>query len=248
MKGLLVSKPHDIMVILIKGKGEKPMRWHIKHFLFWGLVFCGVLLTSGNAEAKVVVHDVSTPQTYTDQVINVCTDMDNIWGSQCVDLFSNFHYSYTGRWLSAAGTDAAYGLWDAKEYNAGDDYDLITNPTQLQYGDWVVFDEGAGEHGHVGMAYGGYENGTVLLLGENQGGVPCEGGGSQANVIRMSLEHFRGAFRPRIYTPPASKVESKVAIKEEDKEEYIEAEEAIEETAKIITFNDTKILSVGTKL
>lgn len=224
------------------------MRGHIKHILFGGLVFCGVLLTSGNAEAKVVIHDVLTPQNYTDQVINVCTDMDNIWGSQCVDLFSNFHYSYTGRWLSTAGTDAAYGLWDAKEYNAGNDYELITDPTKLQYGDWLVFDQGVGEHGHVAMAYGGYENGTILLLGQNQGGVPCVGGGSQANVIRMSLEHFRGAFRPKIYTQPTPKVENKKTPKEEVGEEPIEVEEVKEETPKLITFDDTKSLSIGTKL
>lgn len=152
-------------------------------------------------QGSVSIHDLSSPDTYKNQVIGVCIDVDNKWGAQCVDLFADFHYNYTGRWLSNNGTGAAYGLWDARDYNAGDDYGLITNPEDLQPGDWVVFS--GGEYGHVGMAVGYYNNGYIALLGENQGGTGCYGGGSAANIINMSLANFRGAFRPKIYVKPA---------------------------------------------
>lgn len=152
-------------------------------------------------QGSVSTRDLSSPDTYKNQVIGYCIDIDGKWGSQCVDLFAEFHYNYTGRWLSNNGTGAAYGLWDARDYNAGDDYELIANPHDLQPGDWVIFS--GGEYGHVGMAVGYYNNGYIALLGENQGGSPCAGGGSSANIINMSLANFRGAFRPKIYVKPA---------------------------------------------
>ena len=148
-------------------------------------------------------HDISTPEAYKNSVLNKCIDLDGKWGSQCVDGFADFNYQYTGRWLSTCGTGSARGLWDCAEYNAGDEYELITDPTLLQAGDWIIFN--GGEYGHVGMALGYYNDGYIALLGENQGGTPCEGGGSAFNIINMSLKTFRGAFRPKIYikTEPA---------------------------------------------
>jgi hypothetical protein len=52
------------------------------------------------------------------------------------------------------------------------------------------------------MAMGTYNNGYIALLGENQGGTPCEGGGSAFNIINISLSSFKGAFRPKIYIKP----------------------------------------------
>lgn len=145
-------------------------------------------------------HDISSPDAYKNAVIGKCVDLDGKWGSQCVDGFADFNYQYTGRWLSTCGTGSARGLWDCAEYNAGSEYELITDPTKLQAGDWIVFD--GGQYGHVGMAMGYYNNGYIALLGENQGGTPCEGGGSAFNIINMSLRTFRGAFRPKIYIKP----------------------------------------------
>lgn len=145
-------------------------------------------------------HDISSPEAYKNSVIGKCIDLDGKWGSQCVDGFADFNYQYTGRWLSTCGTGSAKGLWDCSETNAGDDYQLITNPTELQTGDWIVFD--GGKYGHVGMAMGTYNNGYIALLGENQGGEPCEDGGSAFNIINISLATFKGAFRPKIYIKP----------------------------------------------
>lgn len=151
--------------------------------------------------ANVPPMDISTPETVYNSVINQCVDFDGAYGSQCFDLMAYFHYLYTGRWLSANGTGAAYGIWDAREYNnQGNEYELIYDAGQLQAGDWVIFHNGY--YGHVGMALGGYNNGYVALLGTNQGGAGCPGGGAVANVINMSLASFSGAFRPRIWIQP----------------------------------------------
>lgn len=145
--------------------------------------------------------DITSPQTVYRSLIGQCVEFDGFFGSQCVDEFAYYNFVYTGRWLSTAGTGAAYGIWDARDYNnSGNEYELIYDPTQLQPGDFAVFHNGI--YGHVGMVIGYYNNGYIALLGTNQGGTPCAGGGAVANVVNMSLETFAGAFRPRIYIQP----------------------------------------------
>lgn len=145
-------------------------------------------------------YDYSTPTAWKNATLGQCIDFDGKWGSQCVDAFATFHYEYTGRWADVCGTGAARGLWKCKENNAGDEYDLITDVTKVQAGDWLIFD--GGKYGHVGMAMGPYNNGYVALLGENQGGAKCIGGGAATNIINMSTKTFLGAFRPKIYIAP----------------------------------------------
>lgn len=148
--------------------------------------------------ANLPYLDITSPETVLNSVLGDCIDFDGAYGSQCFDLMAYFHYVYTGRWLSANGTGAAYGIWDARDYNnSGDEYELIYDTHDLQAGDWVIFHNGI--YGHVGMALGGYNNGYIALLGTNQGGQPCAGGGATANIINMSLTSFSGAFRPKIW-------------------------------------------------
>lgn len=145
--------------------------------------------------------DITSPETVYNSLIGQCVDFDSAYGSQCYDAMAYFHYVYTGRWLSTNGTGGAYGIWDARDYNnQGNEYELIYDTHSIKAGDWVVFHNGI--YGHVGMALGGYNNGYVALLGTNQGGTPCPGGGAVANVINMSLISFSGAFRPRIWIQP----------------------------------------------
>lgn len=150
--------------------------------------------------------DITSPYTFYKSVIDQCIDFDGAYGSQCYDEMAYFHHVYTGRWLSTNGTGAAYGIWDARDYNnpinpeTGENYyEFITDPTQLRYGDFAVFYGGL--YGHVGDVVGTYNDGYIALLGTNQGGRACAGGGSAANVINISLANFRGAFRPRIWIP-----------------------------------------------
>lgn len=143
-------------------------------------------------------------ETYTqfkDYTIGKCWNTDGYFGSQCWDLGDLFWQNYAGRNLSTCGTGGAKGAWLCKDQNAGNEFDLITDKTQLQAGDWVIFN--GGQWGHVGMALGSYNNGYVALLGQNQGGSPCEQGGSSTNIINISLKDFAGAFRPKTYEKPS---------------------------------------------
>lgn len=145
-------------------------------------------------------YPFDTPQAFRDATLGKCIDLDGKWGAQCVDLSNAFWKEYTNRWITTCGTGTARGIWDCKEQNAGQQFDLITDNNKLQTGDWIVFDGGA--YGHIGMALGSPNKGYISLLGENQGGTSCAGGGSSTNIINISLSTFRGAFRPKIYDLP----------------------------------------------
>ena len=155
-------------------------------------------------------YDISSPQAFRDATYGKCIDMDGYFGSQCVDLATAFWLSYAGRWPSVCGTGSAYGLWDCREQNAGVEFDLILDPTQVKTGDITVF--GGGANGHVGVAMGPYNNGYVALLGENQGGTSCYGGGAATNIINMSTKTFLGAFRPKAYIVEEPKKEEVAPI------------------------------------
>lgn len=142
-------------------------------------------------------YDISSPQAFQSATFGKCINLDGSFGAQCVDLAAAFWLSYSNRWPSVCGTGAARGMWDCKEQNAGEDYELITDPTKLQAGDWAIFN--GGKWGHVGMAVGPENGGYVALFGQNQGGSACADGGSAGNIINMSTKTFLGAFRPKDY-------------------------------------------------
>lgn len=141
--------------------------------------------------------NTQTPQTVVDSLINKCTNSDHIWGSQCWDLADVIFQNIAGRRLSTCGTHKAKGTWECKDYNAGDEFEAIDYPSKIYAGDILVF--GNGEYGHIGMAVGPEKNGFVALLGQNQGGSACEGGGSSANIINISAKNIIGIFRPKIW-------------------------------------------------
>lgn len=153
-------------------------------------------------------YDISSPQAFRGDTYGKCLDLDGYAGSQCVDLYAAFQLSYANRWPDVCGTGAARGLWDCRDKNAGEEYELVTDSNALQAGDWVIF--GGGQYGHVGMALGPTTEGYVALLGENQGGSSCYGGGAATNIINMSTKTFLGAFRPKIYIVPEEPKEEPV--------------------------------------
>lgn len=147
--------------------------------------------------------DITSPETFRNSTLGRCINTDGYYGAQCWDIIDAFWIDYTGRGFNTCGTGAAKGTiadgcW---QQNAGSEFTMIFNPYDLRAGDIVVFN--TGEWGHVGMAQGSYNNGHITLLGQNQGGGYCEGGGAAANLINISLRDFAGAFRPNIYIPPA---------------------------------------------
>lgn len=146
-------------------------------------------------DAQGAWHDTTTPQAYRDSVYGQC--LNNAYGAQCFSLASDFWSNYAGRALSSCGTGAAKGTTNCWEYNAGDEFVMIWDASQIQTGDWVVFS--GGQYGHIGMAMGDHNNGYVTLLGQNQGGPKCPLGGAAANIINKSTKDFIGAFRPKSY-------------------------------------------------
>lgn len=141
--------------------------------------------------------DVTTVQTIRASIEGLCIDVDNAFGSQCYDTSAAVSENMTGRRLTTCGTGAASGMMNCWEQNAGDDYEVIWDPTQLQPGDILV--SGGGKYGHTGVVLGYYNDGYIALLSTNQGGKSCPGGGSSANVINFSLKNFIGAYRWKEY-------------------------------------------------
>ncbi len=157
-----------------------------------------------------------SPTAFYNATYGTCVDTDGHFGSQCWDLANLFWQNYAGRTLSTWGTGGAKGTVlneDAIAYNAGDEFVYITDLTDLQAGDWVVFTNGT--YGHIGMAVGAYNNGYIALLGANQGGRVCDGGGSTVNVVNISLKYASGAFRPKSYIVEDTSIET-----EDDTEVY----------------------------
>ena len=164
---------------------------------------------SENEECGKGQYIYAPTETYTEfknYTLGKCWNTDGYYGAQCWDLGDLFWQNYAGRNLSTCGTGGAKGAWNCKEENAGSEFELITNKEELQAGDWLIFNNG--QWGHVGMALGGYNNGYIALLGQNQGGGYCEGGGSSTNIINISLNSFAGAFRPKTYIKPAPQPET----------------------------------------
>lgn len=158
--------------------------------------------------AMIELFDTSTPETFKNDTLGKCIYANNKYGAQCVSLARSFWFSYAGRDVTTCGTGMAKGMMNCAEENAGDDFVIYWSDAKyfIQAGDWLVFD--GGQYGHVGMALGGYNNGYVALLGENQGGIPCDGGGSATNIINISLKKLIGFYRPKAYIIPEPEPET----------------------------------------
>lgn len=143
-----------------------------------------------------------TPYAFYNYTKDQCWNTDGSYGAQCWDYGDLFWQNYAGRRLSTCGTGAAKGTIEdgCWQINAGDDFVMEWNPLNLQPGDFAVFNNGT--WGHIGEVLGYYDNGYILIAGQNQGGTACTGGGAAVNVIKISLKNFAGAFRPKAYIAP----------------------------------------------
>lgn len=150
----------------------------------------------------IETFDTSTPEAFKNATLGLCIYANNRYGSQCVSLARSFWFSYAGRDVSTCGTGMAKGMMNCSEQNAGDDFLVFwsNDKNKIQAGDWLVFT--GGQYGHVGMALAPVVNGYVTLLGENQGGRPCEGGGTATNIINISIKNLIGFYRPKAYIKP----------------------------------------------
>lgn len=146
------------------------------------------------------IYATDTYDAFIAATLNKCITEGNPFGAQCVSLAQAFWNSYAGYSVELCGAGAARGMWACKEKNAGDDFVMISNAEEIQPGDWIITN--GGTWGHVAMAVGYYNNGYIAVYGENQGGALCNAGGSQPNVINLSMKTFLGAFRPVDYIIP----------------------------------------------
>lgn len=147
-------------------------------------------------------YDTSTPEAFKNDTLGKCIIANNIFGAQCVSLSRVYWWSYANRDVSTCGTGMAKGMMNCAEQNAGDDFLIYwaDSKNSIQAGDWLVFD--GGQYGHIGMALGPVVNGYVALLGENQGGRACYGGGAATNIINISVKNLIGFYRPKSYIKP----------------------------------------------
>ena len=157
--------------------------------------------------ATVETFPTSTPEAFRNATLGHCIYASNRWGAQCVSIARSFWFSYANRDVSTCGTGMAKGMMNCADQNAGDDFVIYWKDDyrKIQAGDWLVFD--GGQYGHVGMALGPVSNGYVALLGENQGGRACEGGGAATNIINISIKNLIGFYRPKAYIKPEPKPE-----------------------------------------
>lgn len=172
----------------------------------------GLSMSDGEYEdlgASVETFDTSTPEAFKNATFGKCVYASNKWGAQCVSLARSFWWSYAHRDVSTCGTGMAKGMMKCADQNAGKDFVVYwaDSKNQIQAGDWLVFD--GGQYGHVGMALGPVKNGYVALLGENQGGRACEGGGAATNIINININNLIGFYRPKAYIKPEPKPEPK---------------------------------------
>lgn len=173
-------------------------------------------LSAGEGEyedlgAAIETFDTSSPEAFKNATIGRCIYANNKFGAQCVSLARSFWVSYANRDVSTCGTGMAKGMMNCAEQNAGDDFEIHWGNSGVQAGDWLVFS--GGQYGHVGMALGPIVNGYVALLGENQGGRACTGGGAATNIININTKDLIGFYRPKSYIiPPAPEPEPEPAI------------------------------------
>lgn len=120
---------------------------------------------------------------------------------QCWDLTAEFWWNagFPQGYPTLAGTGSAYGAWTDKIQNAGDQFDLINNVSDIKVGDVIVFNYFVGNpYGHIGFADEDYNGtNTISILSQNNGAF-------YTNIANYSLAHFRGAFRYKAWhtTPP----------------------------------------------
>lgn len=167
----------------------------------------GVSVTEGNYDdlGWSETYNTSSPEAFKNDTIGKCIYANNRYGAQCVSLSRVFWWSYANRDVSTCGTGMAKGMMDCWQQNAGSEFSAFWGNDNIQAGDWLVFS--GGQYGHVGMALGPVVNGYVALLGENQGGSYCAGGGSATNIINKSIKDLIGGYRPKAYIKPEPKPE-----------------------------------------
>lgn len=144
-------------------------------------------------------------------------DIDGYYGYQCWDygalLWGNIgRYGHEGTqyaypYLQTGPEGYAYEIWtQSRIVNAGNQFDLINNLSDVKRGDLVILDKGrfVGDvSGHDAYADEDYNGSTTMwLVGQNQES-PSATVGHVVTRDQMDVSKFLGAFRYKKWiTPP----------------------------------------------
>lgn len=134
-----------------------------------------------------------TPQDFINAILGKRIDTDGYPKSQpfqCWDVLNYFWKLVVGRVIRTkpGGNAGIKDCWlVSKDYNAGDEFELVTDPADLRVGDFLI--SNAGEWGHGGVVSAIVVPGKVVkLVGQNQ---PHP----FVTEINYGLSGFLGAFR-----------------------------------------------------
>ena len=129
-----------------------------------------------------------------------------LWGN--IGRYGHAGTQYAYPYLQTGSQGYAYEIWtESKIVNAGNQFDLIYNLSEVKKGDLVILDKGrftSDVSGHDAFADEDYNGTTTMrLLGQNQEN-PNPTTGHVVTVDSMSVSKFLGAFRFKQWhsTPP----------------------------------------------
>ena len=163
----------------------------------------------------LVEVNISSYENFKNVTMGNGYDIDSSEGFQCGDygalLWGNIgRYGHSGvpynyPYLSTANTGYAYGIWLARTENAGSEFDLIYNLSDVKKGDMIILDRGrfTGDvSGHNAFADEDYNgSNTMWLVGQNQEN-PSATLGHVVTRDQMSVAKFLGAFRFKQWSNP----------------------------------------------
>lgn len=136
-------------------------------------------------------------------------DLDSSYGCQCWDYASLFwrNVGFAAGYPLTGPNHYASECWSVNRVaNAGDQFDLIADKSQILQGDIIVLNgNSSNPPGHIAFADEDYSNpNSIMAIGQNQGGTPLPGGGTAVTRNSIGLDLFLGAFRYKGWhtTPP----------------------------------------------
>lgn len=142
------------------------------------------------------VVDISSYDAFKRETLGKAFYLDGAYGAQCWDGAALL-WNQLGMTLNTGGNNAK-GCWlNAREQNAGTQFELIENAWQVRRGDVIVLN--LGSNGHIGFADEDYTDGMVYftVYGQNQGNAANNTEGLPFSVLSgyYPITSFLGAFR-----------------------------------------------------
>ena len=127
-----------------------------------------------------------TIESWVNTVRGNAYDMDSVYGAQCVDGWDKFLVDF-GITPVTCGNNYANGLWIYRRIYFSQWFDLITDVSTLQDGDWCIWDFGSPDcpFSHVAMYW------KKRFFGQNQNGK------AQFNSCSINKTGIIGIFRPK---------------------------------------------------